>query len=118
VEPDPGHLSTEEFAEWWKTTGEYELHQIVYWRWDPIGVADQFPYNADEYDQYPPQIVGALRRAESRDELVSLLRGFEHHQMGLLPRDGTERLDEIASFLRAWFEHSQKSWQEFGPVRR
>lgn len=39
-------------AQWWDETGEYELRQILHWRWDPIGVSSVFPYAADEYDDY------------------------------------------------------------------
>lgn len=33
-------------------TDALELRQILYWRWDPIGVSDEFPLNAGEYDLY------------------------------------------------------------------
>lgn len=48
-------------ARWWDETGDYELRQILHWRWDPIGVANVFPYAADEYGNYAPTIVDALR---------------------------------------------------------
>jgi hypothetical protein len=61
----PEQLTTEEFARWWKETGEHELRQILLWRRDPIGVADFFPNTAEEYDGYAPQIVQSLRNGAS-----------------------------------------------------
>lgn len=29
-----------------------QLRQILYWRWDPIGVSDAFPHTIDECDSY------------------------------------------------------------------
>jgi hypothetical protein len=40
---------------------------VLYWKWDPIGVNDSFPYTADEYDRYGPQVLSALRNAASTD---------------------------------------------------
>jgi hypothetical protein len=37
---------------WWMGTGRDQLRQLLYWRWDPIGVNDAFPANHDEYDSY------------------------------------------------------------------
>lgn len=27
-----------------------ELRRVLYWQWDPIGVRDDFPHSAGEYD--------------------------------------------------------------------
>jgi len=59
---DPEPLDADEFARWWKETGEHELRQILFWKWDPIGVSDIFPNTADDYDGYAPPIVSALRK--------------------------------------------------------
>jgi len=110
-------LSTEEFARWWKETGEHELRQILFWTWDPIGVYDAFPNTADEYDGYAPQVVQALRKGATEDEIAELLRSFEHDAMGL-GRANPNGVHEVAQFLVHWFENSQDSWSDFGPLRR
>jgi hypothetical protein len=114
---DPSELTTEQFARWWNETGEHELRQILYWRWDPIGVSDNFPNTADEYDGYAPQVVQALRKGGSPEEFARALSGFEHDAMGLggIP---LERLEALSSLLVEWYENSQASWADFGPVRR
>lgn len=66
-------LTSEQFAAWWKQTGEHELRQLLLWRWDPIGVAELFPNTADEYDGYAPQIVQILRRGGPAEELADHL---------------------------------------------
>ena len=54
-------LTGPELVRWWAETGERELRQLLYWKWDPIGVNDSFPWAVDEYDGYAPQILSALR---------------------------------------------------------
>ena len=115
---DPGDLTTEEFASWWKQTGEHELRQVLFWRWDPIGVSDHFPNTVDEYDGYAPQIARALRAEASDEELGRMILGFEHEAMGLSPRPDVDRVQTLVGLLRLWFENSQDSWRDFGPVRR
>ena len=59
------HSGEEEFALWWSETGERELRQLLFWKWDPIGVNPFFPRTADEYDGYATQVVTALRTGAS-----------------------------------------------------
>lgn len=110
-------LSTEEFARWWKETGERELRQLRYWKWDPIGVNDSFQFAANEYDQYAPQIVQALRMGASQDQIVDMLRTVERDRMGL-GGDSGDLLQSLVTRLRGWFQQSQDSWAEFGPLCR
>ena len=110
-------LTTDEFARWWSETGERELRQLLLWRWDPIGVADDFPYTADEYDGYAPQIIQVLRSGGDSKALADHLRSVERDAMGgSITR--RRRRDYLASLLRQWYENSQASWREFGPARR
>lgn len=110
-------LSTDEFARWWSETGERELRQLLYWKWDPIGVNDSFPFAADEYDQYGPQIVQALRMGVSQDQIVDMLKAVERDRMGL-SGDSGDLLRSLVTRLRGWFQQSQDPWAEFGPLRR
>jgi hypothetical protein len=55
-------LSNDALERWWTETGEFELRQILHWKWDPIGVAYKFPWAADEYDMYVPQVAESLKR--------------------------------------------------------
>src|SRR3954447_432006 len=114
---DSDGLTAEEFAAWWRETGEHELRQVLLWRWDPLGVADHFPNTADEYDGYAPQVVQALRKGASETELMQLLAGFERDSMGLSAPAPT-RLRRLADSLLLWFKNSQDSWRKFGAVRR
>src|SRR3954468_15284766 len=54
-------LSEEEYARWGNEAGFAELRQLLFWRWDPIGVGDAFPVTADEYDLYARVLLSRLR---------------------------------------------------------
>jgi hypothetical protein len=76
-------LAGAELARWRAETGESELCQILFWKWDPVGVSDAFPDAADEYDSYVPQILSALNERASADQLAELLGATERDRMGL-----------------------------------
>jgi hypothetical protein len=111
-----------EFAEWWQQTGEYELRQILHWRWDPIGVSVDFPYAAGEYDSYAPEVFSVLSNGASANEIAELLGSIEDERMGLgagpLSGAQVDRLRDVAAGIVAWFEASRLRWVEFGPLRR
>ena len=110
-------LTADEFARWWRETGEHELRQLLLWRWDPIGVADYFPNTADEYDGYAPQVVQLLRAGGQADAIAAHLRDAERESMDG-PLTSSERLDYLGSLIREWYENSLSSWLDFGPVRQ
>lgn len=110
-------LHDDDFARWWQETGEYELRQILYWKWDPIGVTSAFPYTVDEYDRYAAWVVAALREGASREEIAEILVAIEDEQMGLGKRPPDYRWP-VAAYILEWFDSSQNRWVEFGPLRR
>jgi len=109
-------------TQWWDETGEYELRQILHWRWDPIGIANEFPYAADEYDSYAPMLGDALRARPSADDIARLLATIEDdHIFGRAPTSVGEpvaRLRELGAAIVTWYEASQRRWAEFGPLPR
>lgn len=113
----PRELTTDEFARWWRETGEHELRQLLLWRWDPIGVVDYFPNTADEYDGYASQLVEVLRGGGDSEAIAAHLRDVERQTMDG-PLTSSERLTYLGSLVRDWYENSQASWADFGPVRR
>jgi hypothetical protein len=110
-------LGTDDFARWWKETGEQELRQLLYWQWDPIGVNDSFPYAVDEYDGYAPQVVQAVRRKAAESEIVDMLEMIERDIMGL-DRGSSDLATPLVGRILHWYEDSQRHWLEFGPLRR
>jgi hypothetical protein len=108
---DRERLSTDEFARWWKETGETELRQLLYWTWDPIGVNESFPYTADEYNQYAPQIVEALRMDPTEDQIVDMLKMVERERMGI-GCDPAGLLSSVAARIILWYELSQERWTD------
>lgn len=122
-----GAMSTEPMelsgpAQWWGETGEYELRQILHWRWDPIGIASVFPYAADEYDNYASMVVDGLRAGASAAEIARLLVNIEDDRIfGRAPASAEEpvdRLRELGEAIVTWYETSQRRWTEFGPLAR
>ncbi len=108
-------LTADEFARWWKETGEHELRQILFWRWDPVGVAHYFPNTADEYDDYAPQLVQLLRRGGTAEDVAGYLLRIEREQMGL---SQIGEVEDVAALIESWFGNSPDSWAQFGPMRR
>jgi hypothetical protein len=102
---------------WWDETGDYELRQLLYWKWDPIGVNTAFPRTADEYDRYVSDVGTALRGGASQAAIVDLLARIERERMGLRGTE-PEPLALLATELVVWVETSRESWAIFGPVRR
>jgi hypothetical protein len=106
----PADLTREQFARWWRETGEGELRQVLFWRWDPIGVSDSFPHTADEYDGYGPGVVALLRAGASEDDLADHLGFVERETIGLSTDDHRRRAD-VAQLLTRWFGNSVDAWQ-------
>jgi hypothetical protein len=110
-------LSAEDFARWWKETGERELCQLLYWVWDPIGVSGSFPWAVDEYDGYATQVAQALRTGEGQAKITAMLYTIEEDRMGL-GAAARESSSPIARRILHWYEQSQRHWVEFGPLQR
>jgi hypothetical protein len=110
---EPEDLAAAEFRRWWGETGEGELRQVLYWRWDPLGVSGYFPNTADEYDDYAPGIVALLRLGVGDEVLADHLAFLERQPMGLPSPDGGRR-GEVAALLCAWFHSSLDAWRS-GP---
>ena len=111
--PAPADLTRDQFARWWRETGERELSQVLFWRWDPIGVSAEFPSTADEYDSYGPGVVALLRAGASADDVADHLGFVERETMGLA-MDDPERRAAVAQLLAAWFDNSVDTWQRSG----
>ena len=110
-------LDDGQFARWWAETGEWELCQILYWKWDPIRVSEYFPDSAHEYDSYADEIIAAVGDGASIAKISETLVIIEDERMGL-GKGPSDRRHTVAADILAWFESSQNRWMEFGPLRR
>jgi hypothetical protein len=106
----PEDLTAEQFQRWWKETGERELRQVLFWRWDPIGISDEFPATADEYDSYAPGIAALLRLGVDEKALAEHL-GFVERELMALPKQ--DRAD-TAGLIAGWFRTSVAAWADGG----
>ncbi len=107
------------FEQWWEENGFRELHQLLLWRWDPIGVADHtFPYAESEYDGYARRIAELLHDGIGTEEMAAHLAAIVHTQMGMTesmePADRIDAAREPAELLVRWYEESRSWHREFG----
>lgn len=113
-EPNPSAaLNEAEYAEWWQQTGLRELRQLLYWLWDPVGVADAFPATWDEYDQYAKVLLSRLRDDDSVAPIAQYLRSVERDSMGGHFNDDA-RLKFVAERVNAWYGESLDHWGHTG----
>jgi len=104
-------LPLEQRHEWWKRRGGRELREILYWRWDPIGIAGAaLPYNGDEYDSYAGPIVNLLHTGADDREVARHLEDVEPG--GLTVSSDHHR--ETADLITAWYGMSIRLWREEG----
>lgn len=99
------------FEEWWRATGFRELRQVLLWRWDPLGVDDDFPYAEDEYDSYARPLAELLAGGADAEAVVDFLAEIEIEVMGGM--SGTDR-GPIGEIVVHWYEQSRAAYREFG----
>lgn len=78
-----------------------ELRQILFWRWDPLGVHGDFPHAAGEYDRYAWELLGLLEGEAGEDEVASYLRRVEVEWITQTVPDEHRR--RIAEAVAGWF---------------
>lgn len=100
-------MSRDELQKWAKQAF-LELRQLLYWRWDPIGVSDSFPITAGEYDHYAQVLIGRLRQGMTPQEIADYLREVEQTQIGM----GTSEQSCLAvgELVADWHENSLGVW--------
>jgi hypothetical protein len=104
-------LSPEQHQEWWHEAGRWQLRQLLFWRWDPIGVNDDFPFTVDEYDSYADPIASLLGREADVVEIAAFLQGVEEDAMGLGRGDGPgDHYREVARLIADWHRNSISHW--------
>jgi hypothetical protein len=119
VRHQAGRLDDDALTRWWQETGESELRQILHWKWDPIGIAHAFPWAADEYDMYAPQLADSLKDGVNAEQVAEILLLIETHRMALTDSAAaavTRR--KVADSIVEWYENSQERWRQFGPRPR
>lgn len=107
-------LTVEDHAYWWKETGQDELCQILFWRWDPIGVAGAFPSSRGEYDDYAGQVLGLLKAGSDADEIAAQLARIESETIGLAEGNdvAVAHRQEVATMIEHWYPLSKALWRQ------
>ena len=108
VEEEP---SIEEYARWCKQAGFDELRQLLFWRWDPIGVEDWFPVTASEYDAYARVLLSRLRAGATAEQVAEYLLEVERTDMELGFSDDAH-LREVGERVVDWFGKSIRHWMD------
>ena len=91
--------------------GFRELRQILYWRWDPLGVDRAFPATEDEYDDYARVLMSRLRKGARSQDVAAYLSSAESGSMGQRFSDDV-KLEELGKRILDWFEESLSIWME------
>lgn len=109
-------LSAEDYARWCCDAGFPELGQILFWRWDPIGVDESFPITADEYDSYARELLTRLRRGAGVQQVAAYLAEVEEHSIGLRFSDDA-RLGALGQYVVDWHATSISHWVDLEATR-
>lgn len=107
-------LTDAEHAAWFEAQGEEQLRELLFWRWDPIGVADAFPLTWDEYDAYAPRIVAVLRAGGDAAAVAGELAVIARDVIGLPPSGAAEG---AARAIVDWYAESTGAWASRGDRR-
>jgi hypothetical protein len=120
----PGHqaevagTTLAEREAWWAETGRGQLRQLVYWRWDPIGVSGEFPTTHDEYNIYADAMRDPLVAETDDGELkAGVLRAVLGAQtsMGLERKPKAEEdRRRLTDLILDWRYQSIWLWKEYG----
>ncbi|MBK8465092.1 MAG: hypothetical protein IPL32_04605 [Chloracidobacterium sp.] len=73
------------------------IRQILFWDWDPIGIADE-ELPDDEYDSYIAPVFRILIGTRSENDLINFLHTTAHETIGLSGGD-PEMLRGVAKKL-------------------
>lgn len=106
-------LTDAEHAAWWDAGGEEQLRELLFWRWDPIGVADAFPHTWDEYDRYAPRVVAVLR---ARGDVAAELTAIARDVIGL-DRSDDDDARTAAAAIADWYARAIAAWARRGEHR-
>jgi hypothetical protein len=100
-------LTDAEHAAWWDARGEEQLRELLFWRWDPIGVDTAFPHTWDEYDAYAPRVVAVLRAGGDAAAVAAELAAIARDVIGLAAPEAAER---AAPAIVEWYAESTEAW--------
>jgi hypothetical protein len=100
-----------EWARWWRIEGLREMRQILWEKWDPLGLhevvsdpAEDWP--EDEYDSYANVLAGKLVRGNGRSDVVSYLTTSLVEEDTPITPAWTARCEAAADALIGWYAQS------------
>jgi hypothetical protein len=105
-------MDAREIAAWWKARGEAELEQLLFWRWDPLGVSDMFPNATGEYSAYAWPLAKLAIDGADAEVIADAMAALERGPMGLgpAPGRGERHRREVAAAILAWHAESAGLW--------
>ncbi len=114
IDDNTGRFTPEEQQRWLHEAGRWQLQQLLFWRWDPIGISDHFPSTVNEYDSYVDPIASLLEQEAGVDEIAAYLRAVEEADMELGREDGSnDRTRSVAQLIADWHRNSMSHWLAF-----
>lgn len=81
---------------------EKRIDEVLYYVWDPMGVADE-PYARNEYCDYVPEILALVMDKSSVETISSYLSDIVRDNMGLSPdeEDSLHAAELILEYKKA-----------------
>jgi hypothetical protein len=95
----------------WRAEGIAQLAQILYWRWDPLGMSQLFPDTAGEYDQYAEKLVDLLGLGVVDGDVGGQLGSWERIAIGAPRTSSQEKLTGLEEQILDWYDRSTAAYQ-------
>ncbi len=100
-----------EWVRWWRIEGLGEMRQILWEKWDPLGLHDlmrdpEHDWPEDEYDSYANVLASKLKRGNDRSDIVSYLTTSLIEKDQIITPAWTGRCAATADALIDWYAGS------------
>lgn len=78
------------------------IDEVLYYKWDPIGISDDPDAPRSEYLSYLPCVFSMVKESKSAKEIAFYLSDIQLDRMGLVPNE--EYILECAQLIKAFSE--------------
>ena len=99
------------WVRWWRIEGSREMRQILWEKWDPLGLYElvrdpEEEWPEDEYDSYAHVLASKLKRGNERSDIVSYLTTSLTDKDAPITPAWVARCETAADALIDWYARS------------
>lgn len=100
-----------QWVRWWRIDGLREMRQILWEKWDPLGLYElvhdpEEEWPQDEYDSYADLLASKLKRGNERSDIVGYLITSLTDKGALVTPAWVARCEIAADALIDWYARS------------